>query len=79
MPSAAENHEINRIGNMPTFSISEYNESLLSNCRTKKMYVTVKKNKRNFNNSMYRHLQKCLYKGFALNASLTKNFKRKYD
>ena len=43
MPSAAENHEINRIGNMPTFSISEYNESLLSNCRTKKMYVIVKK------------------------------------
>ena len=38
MPSAAENHEINRIGNMPTFSISEYNESLLSSCRTENMY-----------------------------------------
>ena len=35
MPSAAENHEINRIGNMPTFSISENNESLLSDCRAK--------------------------------------------
>lgn len=65
MPSAAENHEINWIGNMPTFSICEYNESLLSNCRTKKMYVIVKKNKRNFNNSMYGHLQKCLYKGLC--------------
>lgn len=43
MPSAAENHEINWIGNMPTFPISEYNESLLSNCRMKKMYVIVKK------------------------------------
>lgn len=43
MPSAAENHEINWIGNMPTFSICEYNERLLSNCRTKKMYVIVKK------------------------------------
>lgn len=42
MPSAAENHETNWIDNMPTFSISEYNESLLSNCRTKKMYEIVK-------------------------------------
>lgn len=31
------------IGNIPTFPISEYNESLLSNCRTKKMYAIVKK------------------------------------
>ena len=43
MPTAAENHEINRIGNMPTFSISENNESLLSDCRAKKMYVIVNK------------------------------------
>ena len=43
MPSAAENHEINRIGNMPTFSISENNESLLLNCRAKKMYEIVNK------------------------------------
>ena len=28
--------KINRIGNMPTFSISENNESLLLNCRAKK-------------------------------------------
>lgn len=41
MPSADENHEINRIGNMPTFSISENTESLLSNCRAKKMYEKV--------------------------------------
>lgn len=66
MPSAAENHEINWIGNMPTFPISEYNESLLSNCRMKKMYEIVK-NKRNFNNSIYRYLKKCLYKGQCLN------------
>lgn len=43
MPSAAENHEINRIGNMPTFSISENNESSLLNCRAKKMYEIVNK------------------------------------
>lgn len=35
MPSADENHEINRIGNIPTFSISENSESLLLNCRAK--------------------------------------------
>ena len=29
------------IGNMPTFSISENNESLLLNCRAKKMYEIV--------------------------------------
>ena len=28
---------------MPTFSISENNESLLSDCRAKKMYVIVNK------------------------------------
>ena len=55
----------NWIGNMLSISISENKESLLSNCRAQKMYVTVKKNKRNFNNSMYRHLQKCLYKGLC--------------
>ena len=43
MPSAAENHEINQIGNMPTFSISENNESLLLNCRAKKMYEIINK------------------------------------
>ena len=41
MPSAAENHEINRIGNMPTFSISENNESLLSDCRAEKKYKKI--------------------------------------
>ena len=41
MPSAAENHEINWIGNMSTFSTSENNESMLSNCRTQKMYRIV--------------------------------------
>ena len=34
--------KINRIGNMPTFSISENNESLLLNCRAKKMYEILK-------------------------------------
>ena len=43
MPSAGENHEINRIGNMPTFSISENNKSLLSDCRAMKMYEIVNK------------------------------------
>lgn len=43
MPSAAENHKINWIGNMPTFSISENNESLLLNCRAKKMHEILNK------------------------------------
>ena len=33
--------KINRIGNMPTSSISENNKSLLLNCRAKKMYENV--------------------------------------
>lgn len=33
----------NRTGNKPTFSISENNESLLSNCSTKKMYEILNK------------------------------------
>ena len=76
MPSAAENHEINRIGNMPTFSISEYNKSLLLNCRAKKMYEKVSKQVKIFNISIYRHLQKCLYKG--LYPKLSTNYKCYY-
>ena len=48
---------------MPTFSISENNKSLLLNCRAKKLYEIVNKQVKFFNNSIYRHLQKCLYKG----------------
>ena len=43
MPSAAENHEINRIGNMPKFSINERNEKIFSNCRMQKTYLIVNK------------------------------------
>lgn len=67
MPSAAENHEINRIGNMPTFSISEYNESLLSNCRTKKMYVTVKKTSEILTTQCIGTCKSAYTKGYALN------------
>ena len=41
MLSAAENHEINMIGNMPTFSIRENNVGLLLKIRAKKMYEIV--------------------------------------
>ena len=34
---------LHRIGNMPTFSISENNESMLLNCRAKKMSEIVNK------------------------------------
>lgn len=67
MPSAAENHEINRIGNLPTFSISEYNESLLSNCRTKKMYVTVKKTSEILTTQYIGTCKNAYTKGYALN------------
>ena len=43
MPSAVENHEINRIGNMPKFSINECNENNFSNCRMQKTYLIVNK------------------------------------
>ena len=67
MPSAAENHEINRIGNMPTFSISENNESLLSDCRAKKMYVIVNIQVK-FLTTQYIGTCKSAYtKGYALN------------
>ena len=67
MPSAAENHEINRIGNMPTFSISENNESLLLNCRAKKMYEIVNKQVK-FLTSQYIGICKSAYtKAYALN------------
>ena len=67
MPSAAENHEINRIGNMPTFSISENNESSLSNCRTKKMYEILNKQVK-FLTTQYIGTCKSAYtKGYALN------------
>ncbi len=67
MPSAAENHEINRIGNMPTFSISENNESMLLNCRAKKMYKIVNKQV-DFLTTQYIGACKSAYtKGYALN------------
>lgn len=67
MPSAAENHEINRIGNMPTFSLSENNKSLLKNCRAKKMYEIVNKQVK-FLTSQYVGTCKSAYtRGYALN------------
>lgn len=67
MPSAAENHEINQIGNMPTFSISENNESLFLNCRAKKMYEIINKQV-NFLTSQYVGTCNSAYtKGYALN------------
>lgn len=67
MPSAAENHEINWIGNMPTFSISEYNKSLLSNCRAKKMYAMVENISRNLKFQYVGTCKKAYTKGYALN------------
>ena len=67
MPSAAENHEINWIGYMPTFSISENNESLLSNCRTKKMYVIVKKISEILTTQYIGTCKSAYTKGYALN------------
>mgnify|MGYP004706872253 CR=1 FL=1 len=65
--SAAENHEINRIGNMPIFSISGNNESLHLNCRAKKMYKIVN-NQMKFLTSQYIGTCKSAYtKGYALN------------
>ena len=59
--------KINRIGNMPTFSISENNESLLLNCRAKKMYEILNKQVK-FLTSQYIGTCKSAYtKGYALN------------
>ena len=67
MPSAAENHEINRIGYMLTFSISENNESLLLNCRVKKTYEILNKQMK-FLTSQYIGTCKSAYtNGYALN------------
>ena len=56
-----------RIGNMPTFSISENNESLLLNCRAKKMYEILNKQVK-FLTSQYIGTCKSAYtKGYALN------------
>lgn len=41
--SAAENHEINRLGNMSKFSINEHNEKIFSNCQMQKTYLIVNK------------------------------------
>lgn len=58
---------------MPTFSISENNESLLSDCRAKKMYVIVNKQVK-FLPSQYIGTCKSAYtKGYALNWVLTCN------
>ena len=55
------------IGNMPTFSISENNESLLLNCRAKKMYEIVNKQVK-FLTSQYIGTCKSAYtKGYAIN------------
>ncbi len=52
---------------MPTFSISENNESLLLNCRAKKMYEIVNKQVK-FLTSQYVGTCKSAYtKGYALN------------
>ena len=52
-------------GNIPTFSISENNESLLSNCRTKKMYEILNKQVKQ---TQYTATCKSVYtKGCALN------------
>ena len=67
MPSAAENHEINRIGNMPTFSISENNESLLLNCRAKKMYEIVNKQVKILTSQYIGTCKSAYTKGYALN------------
>ena len=67
MPSAAENHEINRIGNMPTFSISENNESLLLNCRAKKMYEIVNKQVEILTSQYIGTCKSAYTKGYALN------------
>lgn len=54
-------------GNMPTFSISENNESLLLNCRAKKMYKIVNKQVK-FLTSQYIGTCKSVYtKGYAIN------------
>ena len=67
MPSAAENHEINRIGTMPTFSISENNESLLLNCRAKKMYEIVNKQVKILTSQYIGTCKSAYTKGYALN------------
>ena len=67
MPSAAENHEINRIGNMPTFSISEYNKSLLLNCRAKKMYEKVNKQVKILTSQYIGTCKSAYTNGYALN------------
>ena len=57
----------NWITNMPTFSISKNNESLLLNCRAKKMYEIINKQLK-FLTSQYIGTCKSTYtKGYALN------------
>ena len=56
---------------MPTFSISEYNESLLSNCRTKKMYAIVKKTSEILTSQYIGTCKSAYTKGYALNWALT--------
>ena len=52
---------------MPTFSISEHNESLLSNCREKKMYEIVNKQVRILTTQYIGTCKSAYTKGYALN------------
>lgn len=56
---------------MPTFSISEYNESLLSNCRMNKMYEIVKKASENLITQCIGTCKSAYTKGYVLNWALT--------
>ena len=52
---------------MPTFSISENNESLLSDCRAKKMYVIVNKQVKFLTTQYIETFTSAYTKGYALN------------
>ena len=70
MLSAAENHETNRIGYISTLSISEKNESLLSNCSVKKMYEIVNKQVIFFITQYIGTCKSTYTKGYALKRTL---------
>ena len=62
MPSAAGNHEINRIGNMPIVNkqvkiLTAFPSSQMSRAKL----ALAMSWRGNVSNSIYRHLQKCLY------------------
>ena len=52
---------------MPTFSISENNESLLLNCRAKKMYEMVNKQVKILTSQYVGTCKSAYTKGYALN------------